>query len=85
MVENDIKSAKFQGLLAGAITANKLDTKALYDEGAKTWSIRYAKADLSSVPDSAVKVTDADIRALYNDSRETYALVEPTRKVMFVN
>lgn len=85
MVENDLKSAKFQGLLAGAITANKLDAKALYDEGAKTWSIRYAKADLSSVPDSAVKVTDADIRALYNDSRETYALVEPTRKVMFVN
>lgn len=85
MVENDLKSAKFQNMLAGAITANKLDAKALYDEGAKTWSIRYAKADLSSVPDSAVKVTDADIRALYNDSRETYALMEPTRKVMFVN
>lgn len=84
-IESELKAAKFQSLLSGAITANKLDAKALFDEQANTYTITYVKSDIFSVPDSAVTVSDSDMRTLYNESREQYALAEPTRTVTYIN
>lgn len=84
-IEAELKSAKFQSLLGGAIAANKLDAKSLFDENAKTYQIAYAKTDLYTVPDSVANVTDSDMRALYKEHQEEYALAEPTRLVTYVN
>ncbi|MDE7408076.1 MAG: hypothetical protein K2M76_06610, partial [Muribaculaceae bacterium] len=84
-IENELKSAKFQSLLAGAITANKLDAKALFDEQANTYNICYVKSDIYTVPDSAVTVSDSDMRTRYNENREQYALAEPTRTITYIN
>lgn len=84
-IEAELKSAKFQNLLAGAIAANKLDAKSLFDENAKTYQIAYTKTDLYTVPDSVANVTDADMRSLYKEHQEEYALIEPTRLVTYVN
>ncbi|MDE7443217.1 MAG: SurA N-terminal domain-containing protein [Muribaculaceae bacterium] len=84
-IEDELKSAKFQTLLGGSIVANKLDAKAMFDENAKTYQIAYAKTDLYTVPDSVANVSDADMRALYKEHKEEYALPEPARLVTYVN
>jgi len=84
-IENQLKYAKFNTLITGAITANKLDAKALYDEAGATYEIVYARKAVSSVPDSLATVTDADVRRLYDERRAAYALPEPTTLVNYIN
>ena len=65
-VDNMLRSQKLGNLIAGAITANKLDAKAIYDENASTVKIVYAKKDLSSVEDEKYPVSQSEINALWN-------------------
>ncbi|MDE6306203.1 MAG: SurA N-terminal domain-containing protein [Muribaculaceae bacterium] len=84
-MEQLLARQKYYNLFAGAITANKLDTRALFDEGADTYTIAYVRKDLSAVPDSAVSVASADIRALYDSQKPMYAIDEETRVVNYIN
>ena len=84
-MEQLLARQKYYNLFAGAITANKLDTKALFDEGADTYTIAYVRKDFSAVPDSAVTVSNSDIRALYDSQKPMYAIDEETRVVNYIN
>lgn len=84
-MEQLLARQKFYNLFAGTITANKLDTRALFDEGADTYTIAYVRKDLSAVPDSAVDVTAADIRAIYDEQKPMYELDEETRVINYIN
>ncbi len=84
-MEQLLARQKYYNLFAGAITANKLDTRALFDEGADTYTIAYVRKDLSAVPDSAVSVASDDIRALYDSQKPMYAIDEETRVVNYIN
>jgi len=84
-MEQLLERQKYYNLFTGAITANKLDTKALFDESADTYTIAYVNKDFSAVPDSAVTVTESDIRALYDSQKPIYAIDEETRVVNYIN
>lgn len=84
-VDNMLRSQKLGNLIAGAITANKLDAKAIYDENASTVKIVYAKKDLSSVEDDKYPVSQSEINALWNEEKGLYKLPEETRLVSYIS
>ncbi len=83
-IEEQLLSMKFQNLFAGTLVANKLDAKAMYDENAITNHIAYAKKDFSAIPDDKIDVTEAEIKAEWEKTRNRYRLDEPTRSVNYI-
>ncbi len=73
-VEAALKNEKFNRLVAGLFTANKLDARSIYDDGANSRSIAYTTKSLSAASD--VDVTDDDIRAAWQQAKESYRLGE---------
>ena len=81
-VEAAMKNEKFNRLVAGLFTANELDAKAIYDDGATTRTIAYTTKNLSSAGD--VDVTDDDIRAAWQTDKEAYRMNEENRAVEYI-
>lgn len=77
-----MKSEKFNRLVAGLFTANKLDARAVYDDGLQLTSIAYVSKPLSAADD--VEVSDQDIQAQWQQDKEQYRLNEETRAVEYV-
>ena len=78
-VERMLKQAKLQALVAGALQANDLDKKALFEENAVTSEIAYVKADFSTLKDADFEVTDADLKAEYNKQKNLFKIEEAQR------
>lgn len=76
---------KFQVLFAGTLVANKLDAKALYDESANTEKMLYALKPYNTIPDAQVEVTDQDLQAEWQKTKERYAIPEETRDINFIS
>lgn len=82
-VRQQLRTSKFQSLL-GAITANKLDAEAYYNNNAHTATLMMAKKDYSTVPDDEFTVTDQEIRDRYKRDRALYAIPEEQRLVDYI-
>ena len=87
-LESDLEEVmlqeKFDRLVAGLFTANELDAQNLYNDVATTRHFQYAAKDLASVTDDQVEVTDADLRAAWNENKEMYRLNEPVRSIDYI-
>lgn len=77
-----LKRAKFQGML-GAITANKLDAKAYYDDN-KNVTLSAAKIDYATIGNDDYKVSDAEINDRYSKDKERYKLDNEMRRVNYI-
>lgn len=83
-VVDALKKQKLQTLLAGTLAANDLDAKSLYDDNNNSTDIRYVKVDVSTVPDADVEVTDADLKARYEQDKELYRLDDETYVLNYI-
>lgn len=81
-VEQMLLGQKLYSLLTGTIRANKVDAKAMQDEGATTYTIVAASKNIFTATDS---LTDADAKQYYADHRAQYRIDEPSRHIRFVN
>ncbi len=75
---------KFMSMFTGALTANKLDAQAVYEDNASTSTIAYAKADFSQLKDDDFPVSDSEISALYNQEKNRYRIMEPQTMISYV-
>jgi peptidyl-prolyl cis-trans isomerase D len=66
------KLSKFSTLITSAVSPNSLDAKAAYEESNLNIDLNYIFQPFSSIPDSAVQVTDAEIEHLYRERRESF-------------
>lgn len=83
-VEEQLKAMKFGNLFSGALTANKLDAKAFYEENATTSTIEYVRVDLATLSNDEYEPTVAEIKAKYDDNKNRYRLDAPVRKVDYI-
>ncbi|MDE6198420.1 MAG: SurA N-terminal domain-containing protein, partial [Muribaculaceae bacterium] len=81
-IRRQVMTAKYQMQL-GAITANKLDAKAYYDEN-KNVTLNVAKVDYVSLANDDYNVTDAEIKERYNKEKENYRLDTEVRLVDYI-
>ena len=75
---------KYTDLLGKMVTANNLDAK--YSHQARQISVdaQYVQQPYYAVADSLVKVTDSDIKQLYNERKEEYKQT-PNRSIEYVS
>lgn len=71
-VKNAILQEKYNALLSKAVTANKLDAKTLYEAAKTSVDVNYVVQPYFLIPDSAVKVSDSEIKERYNKQKELY-------------
>ncbi len=83
-VEQGLKQMKFSNLLAGALVANNLDAKAIYDNNASTAHISYVKQAFSTLEDDKYPVSDDEIKAQYAKEKSTFRTDEEVRNFNYI-
>lgn len=71
-VKNSILQEKYNTLIAKTVTANSIDAKMNYQDRKETVSVAYVVKPYFSIPDSAVKVSNSEIKERYNKEKEQF-------------
>ena len=75
---------KYTDLLSKMVTANNLDAKYAYEGRNTTVDVQYVQQPYYAVADSLVKVTEGDLKKLYNQKKEQYKQT-PNRSLEYVS
>ena len=75
---------KYIGLLSKLVTANPLDAKYAFEATKTSVNVEFVERPYFAVADSFVKVTNADIKKLYDANKEQYKRV-PNRSLVYVS
>lgn len=76
---------KYQGLLSKSLLSNPVSAKDSYEGNANEADLLIAAIPYTAVPDSAVNVTDSDLKALYNEKKELYKQYVEGRDIKYVD
>ena len=76
---------KYQNLIAKSLIANPISAEDAFKARTEESEILLAAIPYSSVNDSLVKVSDDEIRKLYNERKEQYKQMNETRNIRFVD
>lgn len=79
-----IKRRKYQQLVVGAVKANDLDTKALYNDYVATNNVSLLFRPYGNIDEKKYPVADAEIKAAYAEDKSFYEVNEPTKEVSFI-
>jgi peptidyl-prolyl cis-trans isomerase D len=79
----ELSNAKFNSLL-GALTVNKLDAKAYYDDNATTANVTIAKKDYSTLADTDFQISDDELKARYNRDKQAYKIPTEQRLIDYI-
>lgn len=82
-VRTSILQEKYVALLANSLTANTLEAKSNFEGRSQTATVSYVMQPYYALLDSAFQVTDAEVKALYNQRKEQYKQ-EPNRNILYV-
>ncbi len=83
-VEQAIQQQAVSSLLTGLFTANELDAKTMHNDNSTVATLSYVTAPLSSIPDKDIEVTDADLKAKWNEMKPMFKLAEETREIDYI-
>ncbi len=83
LLENGVRS-KYFALLQNSIYAPKWLLEKTIADNSSAADVEYVMVPYTSVPDSAVKVTDADITAYATKNRKEYETKDLTRSIAYV-
>lgn len=73
-VEAAIKNQALMSLITGLFTANEVDAKAAYDNSMVQFPVQYVSTSVTSIPDADVEVSDADIKAQWEEIKPMLAV-----------
>lgn len=71
-VEQAFQNQAFMNLLSGLFAANEIDAKAVYDNTMAQTNMQYVSVPVSSVADTDVEVSDADLKAKWNEMKPAF-------------
>lgn len=75
---------KYKDLIKAGLFVTGEEAKRNFEEAQKNASIRFARLDLNTIPDSSVKVDDSDLSSYYNANQQKYKQAETIRKVEYI-
>ncbi|MBR2250293.1 MAG: SurA N-terminal domain-containing protein [Prevotella sp.] len=88
-VEKNLRSQllrqKYQGLLANCVLSNKYEAKLAFAAENEESQILLASLPYSSIKDDAIKVTDADLQAKYNELKPAFKQAVEMRDIKYVD
>ncbi len=71
-VKNSILQEKYTALLTKSVTANSLDAKMSFQDRKVSVDVAYVMQPYFAIPDADVKVSNGDIKDLYNKKKEQF-------------
>ncbi len=74
----------YQRLLFGAVKANELDKKALYDDYVATSQISLAFVPYGKIDEKKYPVSSAELQKAYDENKSEFKVDEPTKSVSFI-
>lgn len=77
-------STKYKDLIKAGLFVTTEEAKRNYEEAQKNASIRFARLDFNTIPDSSVKVDDNDLSSYYNANQQKYKQAETIRKIEYI-
>ena len=76
---------KYQALLSKSLLANSVEGQAAFDARTQQTDLLLAAIPYSSVADSTVKVSDADLKAAYDKKKEQFKQYVETRNIKYID
>lgn len=83
MVKTQRLEEKYISLLSNAVITNDLEAKTAFELTQKNADIMYVMQSYFTLPDSAVTVTDKEIKAFYDKHKESFRLEAPMVKISY--
>lgn len=83
MVKTQRLEEKYITLLSNTVITNDLEAKTAFELSQKNADIAYAMQSYFTLPDSAVTVTDKEIKAFYEKHKESFRLEAPMVKLSY--
>lgn len=83
-IEEQLMQQKFMNLFTGALVANELDAKAVYDESATPLQMVYVKKDYASIPNEEYEPTNDELNAEWGKHKNAYKIPEQMRTVSYI-
>ena len=83
-LRQQLLAQKYQSLLASCILSNPVEAKMAYKEGNEESQIELATFPYSSIEDSKVKISDADLKAKYEEVKGRFKQYVESRDIKYV-
>lgn len=84
-IRSQYLTQKYQVLLSKALMSNPVEAKMSFDNRSNETDIILASMPLSLIDDSKVEVSDADLKAKYNEEKEKYQQIVETRDIRYID
>ncbi len=76
---------KYQNLIANSFVSNPVEAQASFDARVNQYDMLLAAVPYTSIPDSLVKVTEADLKKVYDKKKEQYKQPVETRNIKYID
>lgn len=84
IIDNMI-AQKYQALVINSVISNPVVAKSNYDINNATYDVELKAIPYKSIADSTINVSDADVKALYNEQKEQYKQLAESRNIKYVS
>lgn len=84
-LRQQVLAQKYQSLLAGCLISNPVSAKMAYTDENQESNIQLASFANSSINDNKVKISDADLKAKYEELKPRFKQYEETRSIKYVD
>ncbi len=84
-LRQQVLAQKYQVLLGACMLSNPVSAKMAYDNENQESSIELASFPYSSINDNEVKITDADLKAKYEELKPRFQQYDETRTIKYVD
>ncbi|HAA13066.1 MAG TPA: hypothetical protein DCE41_15785 [Cytophagales bacterium] len=88
VIENTIVDGrhrlKYEGLVINSTYVTSAEAKRDYEQKNAVAEARYMYVPYYSIPDSAISISDNDLRSYYNEHKEEYKVENETRSISYV-
>ncbi|MBR1428078.1 MAG: SurA N-terminal domain-containing protein [Prevotella sp.] len=78
-------SQKYQSLLASCFLSNPVEAKLAFEEENQESSVKLGTIAYSTINDNKVEVTEADLKAKYDELKNRFKQLEETRDIKYVD
>lgn len=84
-LRQQVLAQKYQSLLAGCLISNPVSAKMAYTDENQESNIQLASFAYSSINDNKVNISDADLKAKYEELKPRFKQYEETRSIKYVD
>ena len=84
-IRQQLLAQKYQALLGACLISNPIEAQQAYTDETLENSVNLVAFPYSKINDNKVEVTDADIKAKYEEMKSRFRQVEETRDIKFVD